>query len=234
MRKILSKLDMIYKKSETFVDFLYKIVFSIISIFILINANKLTKEQVKLNKSLTSPTFVISSESYADDKVKVKNIGGKVSHVFVERIDEIYVRYRNKNILISIRVNNSTDLPENEVWHFTPNSKKYNANELYQKINSSIKDKHCIQYVLPPLTYYKITYMDYQNTYNEDYYSLYGEEGKYSKDRSELDKSKFIYNYNFFISDDDYLDVTYENILSSLNQYIDYYNNKERTTNKTE
>ena len=232
MKKILSKLDMIYKKSETFVDFLYKIVFSIISIFILISANKLTKEQVKLDKSLTSPTCIISSESYVDGKVKVKNIGGKVSHVSVERIDEIYVRYRNKNILISINVNNSTDLSKNNAWYFTPKSKKYNAYELYEKIESSINDKNCVQYVLPPLTYYKITYMDYQNVYNEDYYSLYGENGKYSKDRNELDKSKFIYNYNFFILDDDYLDKTYDNILSSLNQYIDYHNNKLKITTK--
>ncbi len=232
MKKILNKLNTIYKKSEIFVDFLYKIVFSIISIFILISANKLTKEQVKLDKSLTSPTFIISSESSADDKVKVKNIGGKVSHVSVERIDEIYVRYRNKNILISINVNNSIDSSNNKAWYFTPKSKKYNVYELYEKIESSISDKNCVQYVLPPSTYYKITYMDYQNVYNEDYYSLYGEDGKYSKDRNELDKSKFIYNYNFFILDDDYLDKTYENILSSLNQYIDYHNNKLKITTK--
>lgn len=159
--------------------------------FILLNANKITREQVKLNEELTSPTFIISQESYLDDKVEIKNVGGKVSHLFVERIDEIYVRYRGQNILVSIKLFNSDTSSKNKIWYFTPNSKKY------------------------------------------DYYELYGDEGKYTSS-SELNERKFVYHYDFFISDDDYLNTTYENILSSLNKYIDYRNNRLNITTKNE
>lgn len=233
MKKILKKLEIIYKNSETFVDFLYKIVFSIISIFILVNANKLSKEQVKLNEELTSPTFIISEESYLNGKVKIENTGGKVSHLFVERIDEIYVRYRCQNILISINVYNGNISSKNKIWYFVPNSKKYDVYDLYHEIDSSIKNKDGVEYVLIPSTYYKITYMDYNNSYHQDYYELYGDESKYISSK-ELDDRKFIYRYDFFISDDDYLNANYKNIINSLNEYIDYRNNKLRNTTKKE
>ncbi len=230
MKKMLKKVKKIYKNSEIFIDFLYKIVFSAISIFILLNENKITRKQVKLNEELTAPTFIISQESYFDNEVKIENIGGKVSHLFVERIDKIYVRYRNQDILVSVKLYNNDISSKNKIWHFIPNSKKYDCYELYEKIKSSVKDKEGIKYVIPVLTYYKITYMDYNNTYHQDYYMLYGDEGRYISS-GELNE-KIAYHYDFFVNNDDDLDITYENILLSLNKYIDYRNNELKIINK--
>lgn len=229
MKKIFKKMKIIYKKSEIIIDFIYKIIFSIISIFILLNTNKLTREQVELNKELTSPTFIISQESYNDDKIKIKNLGGKVSHLFIERIDEIYVKYRHQKILVSIKLYNNNISTKNKILHFVPSSKKYDYYELYHKIDSNLKGKSGVEYVFPNLSYYKITYMDYKNVYHQDYYELYGNEGRYVSS-NEFNKRKFAYRYDFFVLDDDYLNETYEKILYSLNKYIDYSNNKLRIT----
>lgn len=71
--------------------------------------------------------------------------------------------------------------------------------------------------------------MDYKNVYHQDYYELYGNEGRYVSS-NEFNKRKFAYRYDFFVLDDDYLNETYEKILYSLNKYIDYSNNKLRIT----
>ena len=183
----------------------------------------MTKQQFNLNKSNTSPVFLLD-EDYSRNRVVFINKGGIVSHVDINRIDEIILYYRNTKILISIDVFNSYIRPGNNKWYYKPKSDKYDAMKLYKELQSKIENKECVQYIIPPVTYYKISYVDYQNNYKIDYYELDGEDGHYSEVNDKQKQEKFSHTFNFVILNDEYLETQYENVIEELSCYIDNRN----------
>lgn len=243
MRKKINYIDKFRKflnKNMVIIDFISKIVFGVCSLILVIIANNLSKDQLNLNKEKSAPYFFISKSNDIkkyDNLYKLENKGGKVNYLKLERIDVFTIDIGNltDRMVINYYSNiNQEKYNKNNTWYYAPIQKYISVSEFRNKALNDLKERYPDEYIniTIPESYYKITYLDYQNIYKEDYYTDYGEYIAFNKNLSEnglteFDDSRY-HSYSGMLAkyktDDELYKVFIESLYYHFDKYVSYKN----------
>lgn len=247
-KNYIEKFRKFLNKNMVIIDFISKIVFGICSLILVIAANNLTKDELKLNKdqlnlskNQSAPFFFLSKSNDIkgyDNLYKLENKGGKVYHLQLERIDVFNIQI--SKLTDRMVINYYSDFDEdknnkNNVWYYSPKQKYVSTFEFYKKALKDLKKRYPNEYIniTIPESYYKITYHDYQNIYREDYYDDHGEYISFNKNLSETGLTEFKNDSNFhtysgmlarYDSDEELYDKFIKSIYYCFDKYISYKN----------
>lgn len=151
----------LYEKNEYIIDFFYKVVVGIITVFFIYNNYELAKDNKEFMKKQTASKMNLIKKS---DKVILTNYGGNVYDLAMSDIDSIDVEFSNKYILHILVENYGlvNDKKEN-IWEYDYKENTDESMLLYNKIKNEYKNDSKIKSIKLGQKYYRIYYNNYQN-----------------------------------------------------------------------
>lgn len=243
----MDKFKYFLKRNELIIDFISKIIFGAFSLVLVIIANELVRSQLEIDKNRAAPIFFISKSNDIkkyDNLYKLENQGGKVYYLRVDRFDLFTIQVRDLEINQVITYYNSMDLAHNisyytstrlkdsdkdSTWYYAPKQSYISTLQFRDKALTDLEKRYPDEYIniMYPSSYYKITYHDYQNIYNEDYYTDHGEYMSYDKTMSEKgmfsDDTTRYHMYGSILAKYDTEEELYDTFITSLYQEFDRY-----------
>lgn len=223
------------KRNDVIIDFISKIIFGLFSIILLVIANNLVKEQTKVEKEGSAPSFKITKANIKNEgnSAVLVNNGGRVTNLKFEKITEAEITISGIKMKYGITYYNESreKLDSKNKWYHTSNVDNLSY-ETHLKIEKYLREKYPNEYVNVSLfsTYYKITYLDYENNYKTDYYDINNQKISYSNYRTnefEYDTDKHMV-YTGMVVADITSDKIFNRITDSICNMVDLYLEHEK------
>lgn len=162
------------ENNKIYFDTIFQISISIVSIFLLIQGNYISKSQVLLEKQEVAPAFNFSFQKNKNNIVTyhMHNNKGYISNVVFEKFNVITILFKNKSFEFEIYDTNFQYTSRQNDWYFTTEYKENFYEDIISKINNWINKQKYLYIFISYDSLYKVKYTDYQNKYYEDYFYI--------------------------------------------------------------
>lgn len=162
------------KNNKIYFDTIFQISISIISIFLVIQSNYISKLQLLLEKQEIAPSFNFTLKKDKNNRITyhMHNNKGYISNVNFKKINVINILSKTKSFEFEIYDDYFNSISKQNDWYFTTEYKENFYEDIILKISNWTNKQKDIFIFTSYDSLYKIQYKDYNNNYYEEYFYI--------------------------------------------------------------